>query len=149
VKLPGYLDPSFSPPAPSIYAQLESKVLQRRQTIAFLVDTGASVTTVMDRDRERLGVEWNRLGATNRPLSGVGGTVDTRLITDGLLVFKAASGQMVKEKLVVHVARHDIAHLDSRGRELVLQLPSLLGRDVIERYRLIYDKRKSQVYLEE
>jgi len=27
VKLPGYLDPSFVPPAPSIYAQIESGVL--------------------------------------------------------------------------------------------------------------------------
>jgi len=148
VKLPCYLDPSFVPPAPSIYAQIESGVLQGRGTAAFLVDTGASVTTIMDRDRDRLGIEWNRLDKTKRPLSGIGGTVDTRIIRDGILLFKTDTGGTVRERLQVHVAKHETARMDRHGRELVLQLPSLLGRDIIERYRLIYDKSKNTVYLE-
>ena len=92
MKLPGYLDPSFVPPAPSIYAQIESGVLQGRGTVAFLVDTGASVTTIMDRDRDRLGIDWDRLDKTKRPLSGIGGTVDTRIIRDGILLFKTDTG---------------------------------------------------------
>jgi hypothetical protein len=148
VKLPGYLDPSFVPPAPSIYAQIESGVLKGRGTVAFLVDTGASVTTIMDRDRDRLGIDWNRLDKTKRPLSGIGGTVDTRIIRDGILLFKTDTGGTVRERLQVHVAKHDSARMDRHGRERVLQLPWLLGRDMIERYGLIYDKSKSTVYLE-
>jgi hypothetical protein len=147
VKLPGYLDPSFVPPAPSIYAQIESGVLQTRGTVAFLVDTGASVTTIMDRDRDRLGIDWTRLDKTKRPLSGIGGTVDTRTM-DGILLFKSDTGGTVQERLQIHVAKHDTARMDRHGRERVLQLPSLLGRDIIERYRLIYDKSKTAVYLE-
>jgi len=109
VKLPGYLDPSFVPPAPSIYAQIESGVLQGRGTAAFLVDTGASVTTIMDRDRDRLGIDWNRLDKKKRPLSGIGGTVDTRIIRDGILLFKTDTGGTVRERLQVYVARHDTA----------------------------------------
>lgn len=49
---------AFGPPAPSIYAPLESRVLHGRGTVAFLIDTGASVTTILDLDIERLGIQW-------------------------------------------------------------------------------------------
>lgn len=148
MKLPGYLDPSFIPPAPSIYAQIESRILGLKGTVAFLVDTGSSVTTIMDRDRERLGINWNRLEKTRRPLAGIGGTVDTRIIRHGTLVFRAETGREVRENLPIHVARHDLTRLDRKGIEGVLQLPSLMGRDVMERYRLVYDKPEHLVFLE-
>lgn len=116
--------------------------------VAFLIDTGSSVTTIMDRDRERLGLDWNRLDKTERPLTGIGGTVDTRLVKDGTLIFRSRSGETVRSRLPIHVVKHETARLDSRAKEPVLQLPSLLGRDVIERYKLVYEKRKNQVYLE-
>ena len=148
MRLPGYLDESFKPPAPSIYARLESTVLSGTWTIAFLIDTGASVTTILDPDRERLGILWDRLDKAPRPLGGIGGTVETRLIQDGRLFFKAGSGEAVVEKVTVHVAKHDLARLDEREKKLVMQLPSLLGRDVLERYRFIYDRPRNRVYLE-
>ncbi len=61
MKLPGYLDERFAPPAPSIYAQIETRVLEGRQSLAFLIDTGASATTILDPDLERLGIDWNSL----------------------------------------------------------------------------------------
>jgi hypothetical protein len=102
----------------------------------------------MDRDRDRLGIDWSRLDKTRRPLSGIGGTVDTRIIRDGILLFKSDIGGTGRERLQIHVAKHDTARLDRHGRERVLQLPSLLGRDIIERYRLTYDISKTTVYLE-
>jgi hypothetical protein len=148
VKLPGYLDPSFTPSAPSIYSQLESRVLEGRQPVSFLIDTGSSVTTILDRDRERLGLGWNKLAKTSKTLTGIGGTIDTRVISDGLLFFRTMTGDMIREKVDVYVAKHDMTRLDRRTEERILQLPSLLGRDLIERYRLVYDKSRSQVYLE-
>ena len=148
MKLPGYLDERFTPPAPSIYAQIETKVLEGRQSLAFLIDTGASATTILDPDLERLGIDWNSLVKAPRPLGGIGGTVETRLIDDGRLLFKTGSGETVMEKLTIHVAKHDPARLDRPGKELVMQLPCLLGRDILQRYRFVYDKPRKQVYLE-
>ncbi len=148
MRIPGYLDERFTPPAPSIYSQIETKVIAGKQSLAFLIDTGASATTILDPDSERLGIDWNNLAKARRPLGGIGGTVETRLIDDGRLFFKTGSGETVVEKLTIHVARHDQAHLDRPGKELVMQLPCLLGRDILQRYRVVYDGPRKQVYLE-
>ena len=148
MKLHGYFDERFTPPAPSIYAQIETRALVGRQSLVFLMDSGASVTTVLDPDLVRLGIDWKRLVKAPRPLGGIGGTVETRLIEDGRLFFKTGSGETVIEKLTIHVARHDLTHLDRPGRELVMQLPCLLGRDILGRYRFVYDRPRNQIYLE-
>ena len=148
MKLHGYLDERFTPTAPSIYAQIETSALTGRHSLTFLMDTGASVTTILDPDLVRLGIDWNRLAKAPRPLGGIGGTVETRLIEDGRLFFKNGSGETVIEKVMIHVARHDLTRLDRSGRELVMQLPCLLGRDILGRYRFVYDRLRKQVYLE-
>jgi len=88
------------------------------------------------------------LAKAPRPLGGIGGTVETRLIDDGRLLFKTGLGQTVTEKLTIHVARHDQANLDKPGKQLVMQLPCLLGRDILQRYKVVYDRPRRQVYLE-
>ncbi len=60
---PSYLDERFIQPAPSIYAQIETRVIAGRRSLAFPIDTGASATTILDPDMERLGASWNSLGA--------------------------------------------------------------------------------------
>jgi hypothetical protein len=148
VRLPGYLDERFTPPAPSIYSQIETRVIEGRQNLSFLIDTGASATTILDPDLERLGINWNNLAKAPRPLGGIGGTVETRLIEDGRLLFTTGSGETAVEKLTIHVAKHDQARLDRPGKQLVMQLPCLLGRDILQHYRVVYDRPRRQVYLE-
>ena len=138
MKLPGYLDYRFSPPAPSVSVQLESAKLRFGRTLRLLIDTGASTTVVLDRDLRRLGVEWTRLSGPEGQLTGMGGTVHTRLIEDAKLIFKSA----------VHAARHDLSRLGPEMRKSVMLLPSLLGRDIIERYKFVYDSPRNKVYLE-
>ena len=65
MRLPGYLDYRFSPPAPSISVQLESVALGFRRTLRFLIDTGASTTVILDRDARRLRLDWERLAKTD------------------------------------------------------------------------------------
>ncbi len=148
MKLPAYLDERFTPPAPSIYSQIESKAIVGRQNLSFLIDTGASATTILDPDLKRLGIDWNSLTKAPRPLGGIGGTVETRLINDGRLFFRTGSGETVAEKLTIYAAKHDQDRLDKHGKQLVMQLPCLLGRDILQRYRFVYDKPRQQVYLE-
>ena len=148
MRLPGYLDESFTPPAPSIYCQIESRTIMGTQNLSFLIDTGASATTILDPDLERLGIDWNSLAKAPRPLGGIGGTVETRLISDGRLLFKTGSGETVTEKLTIYAAKHDQARLDRPSKQLVMQLPCLLGRDILQRYKVVYDKPRERVYLE-
>jgi hypothetical protein len=107
VRLPAYLDERFTPPAPSIYSQIETKAIFGRQNLSFLIDTGASATTILDPDLKRLGIDWNSLTKAPRPLGGIGGTVETRLINDGRLFFRTGSGETVAEKLTIYAAKHD------------------------------------------
>jgi hypothetical protein len=113
-----------------------------------LIDTGASTTVILDRDLRRLGVEWDRFSKPEGQLAGIGGSVRTRLVEDGRLFFKATSGKFVAVRSAIHVARHDLRAVDPEARRNVMLLPSLLGRDIIERYRFIYDGAGNRVYLE-
>ncbi len=106
------------------------------------------MTAILDPDLARLGIDWNGLAKAPRPFGGIGGTVETRLMEDARLVLKARSGETVIEKLAIHVARHDVTRLDRHGRQLTMQLPSLLGRDILGRFRFVFDQLKNQVYLE-
>lgn len=148
MKLPGYLDYRFSPPAPSVSVQLESAKLRFGRTLRLLIDTGASTTVVLDRDLRRLGVEWTRLSGPEGQLIGMGGTVHTRLIEDAKLIFKSASGEFTTLTSAIHAARHDLSRLGPEMRKSVMLLPSLLGRDIIERYKFVYDSPRNKVYLE-
>ncbi len=113
-----------------------------------MIDTGASATIILDRDAERLGLEWNRLALANHQLGGIGGSVETRIIPDGSLSFTASSGKIIRERSKIYVARHELKTVSRKIRHSIMFMPSLLGRDVIEKYRFVYDKSRSQVYLE-
>jgi hypothetical protein len=47
----------------------------------------------------------------------------------------------------VFVLRHPLKEMDVVERRRVLRIPSLLGRDVINRFRLIFDKRREEIIL--
>jgi hypothetical protein len=46
----GFLDSSFSPPAPAVKAFISVEKLNVKGYIKFLFDTGASTTAILDRD---------------------------------------------------------------------------------------------------
>ncbi len=149
MRIPGFLEPRFSPPAPSIAAEVESQTLGIRRPLVFLIDTGASVTVLLDRDVERLGIDWDGLARAKRQLGGIGGFVETRVIKDPQLFFKTSRGETVKERVAVYAVRHDLRLLDRRTRRSVMLMPSLLGRDILENYKLVYDRPRNRVYLED
>lgn len=121
-----------------IEARLVSKSLQIDRKVTFLVDTGASRTTLLDNDARRLGIRYDKLSKSRSSLIGVGGTVACFTITDAFLIFMSLKKE-VRIRLPLSVAKHPLERMAPRLRTHILRLPSLLGRDVINRYKLTFD----------
>jgi hypothetical protein len=119
---------------------LTSESLNIDETIEFLVDTGASRTTLLDKDAIYLGLDYDKLPRYKENLSGIGGSISTYVIEDASLII--GSTQMA---IPVMVGRHPIEKMTKEELIRTLRIPSLLGRDVINKFRLIFDKEKEEL----
>ena len=111
------------------------------EEIDFLIDTGAIRTAILDRDAKRLGIDFNNLPKQKYKMTGIGGPVETYSIKDAMLAFSADKDKRHAETLEVLVLRH------AEVNEKIERLPSLLGRDIIGKYHLIYSKPTRKIYL--
>jgi len=148
MKIQGYFDDKYEPPAPFVRAVVISRSLGIEQAVDLHVDTGAATSILLDKDVRRLRVDAEKLRVAERSLVGIGGQVRTYVIDDATLVFRAENGQGIIEKLRLFVGVHDLDRLPPEQREIMLRLPSLLGRDIIYRAKLILDKSRNEIYLE-
>jgi hypothetical protein len=148
LKIRGFLDPRYEPPAPFLSATVFSKDLGLRHVVNLHLDTGAAVTTLLDKDVKRLKIDLSKLRRADRGLIGIGGSLKIYLVEDCVLVFQAEDGEVVEEKLRIYVGVHDVERLSRVEYKLVLELPSLMGRDLIYRFKLVLDKAKNEVLLE-
>ncbi len=96
--------------------------------ISFLVDTGADCSMVMPSDAKRLGVPYELLQG-DRECGGIGGTAHS-FVERAILVFTDPQVMLYAYDLEI-----DIMPDDGEMEEV----PSLLGRDVIDRWRVTYD----------
>jgi hypothetical protein len=143
----GFMDSSFSPPAPAVKAFISIEKLKVKGYIKFLLDTGASATAILDRDRELLGIGINGLEKAPTRIGGIGGLVDTYIVRDAKIILKTLEGEHV-EILDVLVLKHDFSRLSGEEIRRMLAIPSLLGRDVMRKFKLIYSEAKEYVALE-
>jgi hypothetical protein len=148
MRIPCYFDPRFEPPAPFVRVTVDLKSLNIRGTIYFLIDTGASTTVLLDKDVNFLGIDVRRLKRAERDIGGIGGLISTYVVEDASLFFRTEDGGVVEEKLQLLVGRHDLSGLSYIERALIMRLPSLLGRDVIYRFKLVCDRYHNEVFLE-
>ncbi len=51
-------------------------------------------------------------------------------------------------RVPIFVLRHDIENLNKEDRIRILRIPSLLGRDVINRFKLIFNRDKDEIIFE-
>lgn len=84
----GFLDSSFSPSAPAVKAFISIEKLKVKGYIKFLLDTGASATAILDRDRELLGIGIDELEKAPTRIGGIGGLVDTYVARDTKIFLK-------------------------------------------------------------
>lgn len=70
------------------------------------------------------------------------------MIEDAILFFRTEDGEVIQENLRLFVGVHDLLKLSPEENLLIKRMPSLLGRDIIYRYRLVCDRNRNEVYLE-
>lgn len=130
-----------------VRAHLNSTLADIDENIAFLVDTGASKTVLIDKDALLLNIEYDQLRRFDRSLSGIGGSVETYIIDDTVLCFKSDQGK-VEFKSPVFVVRHDLEKLSREEQIKILSIPSIMGRDIIRKFELVYTIEKEELILQ-
>lgn len=140
MRILGYINYGYRPPAPFVTAVIVFHQLNVEARLPFLLDTGASNTIVLWGDVKRLGIDASKL-KPERKFSGLGGLIEAKSITS-TVNFRSEKGELVEEKVEVYIVAGACPH-----PKLSL-LPSILGRDVINRYVLNYAYETGRVCLE-
>ncbi|MFH1352924.1 MAG: retropepsin-like aspartic protease [bacterium] len=130
-----------------IRAHLVLSELPLDAVVNFLVDTGASKTVISDKDAIFLKVDYEKLKPSSQKLSGVGGSVDTYIFEDTTLVFKTEADKL-EFKFPILFLKHDLTSMNEEDRIKILRIPSLLGRDILNRFKLIYNPSENKLELE-
>lgn len=115
-------------PYPSIEGRIAIASMDAVVRTPFLLDTGAEITLLMPTDAAALGIDTGNMTPTPHLVSSVGG--DTRIYQVSASIMFAD-----RENLYVYRAELAIAEPGAHNRGL----PSLLGRDILNRWRLRYD----------
>jgi hypothetical protein len=126
---------------------IHSEVLGFTEEISFLVDTEASMTILLDKDVEIMGLDISRLKRADKPVGGIGGVVNTYIIDDAKIVFETDEGY-TSQDLVLFVGIHDLSQADEETKRRILTMPSLLGREIVNEFDLYCLPQRGEVYLE-
>jgi hypothetical protein len=113
----------------------------------FLADTGASRTTLLDRDRRILGIPSEAMEPALLPLVGIGGSVRSFLVRHVEITFPSNEGDLVVGQ-DMWVVKHNLELLPPEEVARILRLPSILGRDLINRFHFTCDYKAGIVQLE-
>ena len=103
--------------------------------VSFLVDTGADTSLIAPADAKQMAIDYSRLAAPVESL-GIGGKALSHPV-EGSLVFTDPG----RFHYLYHLASIDVAVPDPE----IDEMPSLLGRDVLDRWRMAYDPVKNEL----
>ena len=112
-----------------------------------LADTGASRTTILDRDVRLLGIPAEALEPASLPIVGIGGSVRSFMVRDVEITLASEDGDRTLRQ-DLWVVQHDLAHLPPEEVSRLLRLPSVMGRDLINRFHFTSDYQAGIVRLE-
>jgi len=153
----GYFDPDGSP---YIAAEIKVPRLKAEGTFHFLVDTGADNTALQLRDavsllstrvmRGTYKKIWGMLRkrflllGNPTPIDGVGGTA-TYLQEPAQIIFTHVDG--TRQGFLFDLDIVKPANWGSRRFQQQLELPSLLGMDILRQYRMSMEYPNNQIFL--
>jgi len=141
MEIKGYINYGYRPPAPFIAAMIFLKELNMEAKLPLLIDTGASSTMMLWRDVERLKINTTLLRKEDKEFTGLGGLTKAKP-TPTTISFTSETGELLEEETEAFVVS-----IPCPSPKLEL-LPSILGRDVLNKYNLNYSPRTDKVYIE-
>ena len=119
---------------PYVEGRLILPRLKIRGDVSFCVDTGADRSLLHPGDGERIGIDYTKLSGATESV-GVGG-ICRNFVEPALLVFSEP-----KRFLYVYMIPLAI----SPPSPDIMDLPSLLGRDILDRWRMTYDPARKRL----
>lgn len=131
--------------APYITATIIQDELNLNHHAPFLVDSGASSTVIADTDAVDLGIDYDRLQKLQQGMIGIGGAVETFILPSVKLVFAADNGIYEEEMERIYVLRHSATDPIQKAR--IERIPSLLGRDFLNKYAVLLRKSDDTVLI--
>ena len=120
---------------PMVRARLVIPRLGVNGRVNFLVDTGATLTSLHPDDGRRIGCPYDELRSP-RNMAGVGGS--SQYFEESAMVVLYDGDGTHTFDIELLVSKPQPASV-SEPRPVVNRLPSLLGRDVLNRMRMDYD----------
>ena len=127
---------------PFIDVLLEIQDYKIRRKVSFLIDTGSPITILSERDARKLKLNFSKLKPANDNIMGLGGFAETYILNRVILHFFTKTSMIdvpLKELFVYKNVAKD--------EDIVNQIPSLLGRDVLKEFSLTYDERDDNISL--
>ncbi|MDE2822548.1 MAG: hypothetical protein OXK79_03475 [Chloroflexota bacterium] len=110
--------------------------LGKNGNVSFIFDTGADTSLLMPLDGQRMGIDYGRFQKEETSL-GIGGTSDN-YIESAYLAFvgdEALFGYEIELRVC-------------KPSKDLMTIPSLLGRDIIDQWRVTYDKSALELLAE-
>jgi hypothetical protein len=102
--------------------------------ISFLVDTGSDETRLHPSDGIRLNIDYGQLSGDVESVGTSGVSHD--FTEPALVVFSEPKRFLYVYNITLRIAPYDVEIVD---------LPSLLGRNILDRWRMIYDPQKKRL----
>ena len=148
MKIYGFINKEYEPPAPFIKVLFISKKLNIQKFLNLCIDTGASSTIILDKDIRYLRLNLKDLKKAEKNIGGIGGIIDTYIIEGAKIIFKTEEGIPYEEELNLLVGVHRMDKLTEQEKALITKLPSLLGRDMIGKFKFTFSKKENLVLFE-
>ena len=134
-----YVQVVGKPALPRIRVRVVVGAMLKSAVVDFLVDTGADRTTLMPRDVSRFGLDLQSNEFVQNHATGVGGRVQTRQTSAALLFM---DDKMPRGLRGVNLTIHLLLPEDEQAGA---GLPSLLGRDFLNRCECVFDPANNRL----
>nr|TES93153.1 MAG: hypothetical protein E3J87_02925 [Candidatus Cloacimonadota bacterium] len=127
---------------PFVDVLLEIPLYNIKRKVPFLIDTGSPITILSERDARKLKINYNRLKSGNGNIMGLGGFAETYILKKVILHFftKAKMTDVSLKELLIY-------RNVNKDENIINQIPSLLGRDVLREFTLIFDEKNNIISL--
>ncbi len=106
--------------------------------VSFIFDTGADKTVLMPVDAMTLGIDYSLLSNPSESF-GIGGSVLT-YVEPARVAFVDINGRLIYGYNIQLLIHHPTPE--------AMRVPSLLGRNIIDRWRVTYDKSAASLSAE-